>query len=293
MARLLASALFAVTLPLSAITIQNTAAPGYVTTNAQFTGVVSILGTYAAGGNFGCTGTLISNTVILTAGHCVAPATSWTVNFQTGSGNTSVGVVGSQVHTLYGNRASNPAIQEYDVAILRLAAAAPSDATIYALTNGVPPLTFSDTAGTIIDQVGYGIGGNPSGALPIGTRRYAQNRLFDIYSSEADKPFLTAHDFSNGSEPANFGLVNGGDSGGPMFWNNVLIGVASATTLPNVTSGTYGSGLYFGLHASLYDSVTRNWVTSAIAISNVPEPTTYALLSGGLVLFGLLRRRRA
>ncbi len=69
--------------PLGAITIQNTATPGYVTGNSVYTGVASIIGNYSAGGSFSCTGALISSTVILTAGHCVAPANSWNVTFKT------------------------------------------------------------------------------------------------------------------------------------------------------------------------------------------------------------------
>lgn len=273
----------------SAITIHNTSSPGYITGNNSFTGVASIVGTYTAGGNFGCTGALVAATVLLTAGHCVAPANNWNVTFQTDSGFATVGVAGAELHPLYANRASNPGIQEYDIAILRLASAAPIDAAIYAIADGTLPLVFSDTTGTVVDMVGYGLGGNPSGALPGGTRRAAQNRLSGTLSGEVDNPFLTAHNFSSSSEPANYGLIAAGDSGGPMLLNNVIIGVASASTLPRSSSGTYASGIYYGLHTSLYDATTRNWTSSAI--NSIPEPGTYLLVAGGLSVLGLLRRR--
>lgn len=273
----------------SAITIHNTSSPGYITANNAFTGVASIVGTYTGGGTFGCTGALVAANVLLTAGHCVAPANNWDVTFQTASGFATVGVTGAELHPLYADRASNAAIQEYDIAILRLASAAPIDAAIYTIADGSLPLVFSDTTGTVVDMVGYGLGGNPAGALPGGTRRAARNRLVGTLVGEVDNPFVTAHNFSSSAEPANYGLVAAGDSGGPMLLNNIIIGIASASTLPRNSSGTYASGFYYGLHASLYDDVTRGWTSAAV--SAVPEPGTYLLLGGGLTMMFLLRRR--
>lgn len=273
----------------SAMTIHNTSAPGYITSNSAYTGVASIIGNYIAGGSFGCTGALVSPTVILTAGHCVSGAINWEVTFQTASGFATIGVAGSEIHPLYANRASNNNIQEYDIAILRLATVAPGDASVYAISDGMAPLAFSDTTGTVVDMVGYGLGGNPAGALPGGTRRAAQNRLFGILGGEVDNPFLTAHNFASSSEPANYGIVAAGDSGGPMFLNNIIIGIASASTVPRLSSGTYLTGTYYGLHTSLYDDVTRTWASSAI--SGIPEPGTYLLFATGLTALVLFRRR--
>ena len=275
----------------SGITIHDTSSPGYITGNNSFTGVASIVGTYTAGGSFGCTGALVAPTVILTAGHCVAPANNWNVTFQTASGLATVGVNSAELHPLYANRASNSGIQEYDLAILRLAAAAPLDASVYTITNGTVPLVFSDMTGTVVDMVGYGLGGNPSGALPGGTRRAAQNRLLGILAGELDSPLITGHDFASSSEPANYGIIAAGDSGGPMFLNNVIIGIASASTVPQLSSGTYTSGSYLGLHISLYDEMARSWTNSAI--SAVPEPGTYLLFGAGLTAIFLLRRRQS
>ncbi len=280
-----------VSAPAGAMTIHDTSSPGYLTGNASYTGVASIIGNYIAGGSFGCSGALVSPTVILTAGHCVAPASSWDVTFQTASGFATLGVTSAEVHPLFANRASNAAIQEYDIAILRLATVAPADATIYTIADGTEPIAFSDTTGTVVDMVGYGLGGNPSGALPGGTRRHAQNRLFGILGGEVDNPLLTAHNFASSSEPANYGIVAAGDSGGAMLVNNVIIGIASASTIPQLSSGTYTSGFYYGLHTSLYDEATRNWTSSAI--SDIPEPGTYLLFASGLSAVLILRRRRS
>ena len=279
--------------PLGAIPIQNTSTPGYVTGNAVYTGVASIIGNYTAGGSFSCTGALISSAVILTAGHCVAPANSWSVTFQTASGNTAVGVLSSQLHDGFQNRpAPNSGIQQYDIAILRLATSAPIDAAVYAITNGAPALNFSDTTGTTVDMVGYGMGGNPTGGLASGTCRYAPNRLEGSLPGQVDSPFLTSLDFSSAAEPGGNGIIGAGDSGGPMFFNSVIIGVASASTIPQSGgSGTYPTGTYYGLHTSLYDATTRNWTNTAFGIAT-PEPATYLLFGSGLAALAFFRPRR-
>jgi hypothetical protein len=273
----------------SAITIHNTSSPSYLTGNSAYTGVASIVGTLSAGGGFGCTGALIAPTVVITAGHCTATANQWNVTFETASGIATIGVTSAELHPLYANRASNPNIQQFDVALLRLAIPAPLDAAIYTLADGTLPLTFGYTTGTVVDQVGYGFGGNPSGALANGVRRRAGNQLLGILGGEADQALVTAHDFSSPFEPPSFGIIAAGDSGGPMFVNNKIIGIASASTVPAVSSGTYTSQVYYGIHTNVYEPLTRQWLASAMI--STPEPESYLLLASGLTFLALLRRR--
>lgn len=274
---------------LSAITIHNTSSPGYLTGNSVYTGVASIAGTLIAGGGFNCTGALIAPEVVITAGHCTATANQWNVTFETASGIATIGVTNAAMHPLYANRTSNPKIQQFDVALLRLAIPAPLDAAIYTLADGTLPLTFGYTTGTVVDQVGYGYGGNPSGALTNGVRRRAGNQLFTILGGEADQPLVTAHDFSSPLEPPSFGIIAAGDSGGPMFLNNQIIGIASASSVPAIDSGTYPSQVYYGLHTNVYEPLTYQWLTSAMITT--PEPGSYLLLGSGLTVLALIRRR--
>ena len=274
---------------LSAITIHNTSSPGYVTGNSVYTGVASIAGTLIAGDGFSCTGALIAPKVVITAGHCTAPANQWNVTFETASGIATIGVTDAALHPLYADRTSNPNIQQFDVALLRLAIPAPLDAAIYTLADGTLPLMFGYTTGTVVDQVGYGYGGNPSGALTNGVRRRAANQLFGILGGEADQPLVTAHDFSSLFEPPSFGIIAAGDSGGPMFFDNQIIGIAAASSVPAVNSGSYPSQVYYGLHTNVYEPLTYQWLTSAMI--STPEPGSYLLLASGLTGLALLRRR--
>ncbi|MBZ2180419.1 MAG: trypsin-like serine protease [Acidobacteria bacterium] len=276
------------------ITIQDTSSAGYLTGSGAYTGVARILGTFNTGVQFNCTGALVAPTVVITAGHCVASATQWDVNFETASGIATIGVSGSSLHPLYASRTSSPNLPQFDVALLQLGMPAPLDAAVYTLSDGSLPLTFGDLTGSVVDQVGYGLGGNPSGALGVGVRRRAQNRVAGIAAGEPDQPLVTLHNFSASGEPGNFGLVAAGDSGGPMFFSNddftnVIIGIASASSIPAVASGTYTTGSYFGLHTNVFEPLTRSWLTTAMI--NTPEPGSALLLVSGITLLALLRRR--
>src|SRR5690349_14880003 len=141
----------------SATTIQDASQPGYITGNGAFTGVVDINGGF-------CTGSLVAPNLILTAGHCITDAASMQVKFQTPTGDTVVGVSSTILDPLFAVRPSpiNNLFQ-YDIGFLTLSSNAPADATIYPILTSLSGITTS----TILDIVGYGLGGNPTvGILP-------------------------------------------------------------------------------------------------------------------------------
>jgi hypothetical protein len=271
--------------PAFGIAITDASDPDYITGNSNYTGVTQILFNYIGRpGTFLCSGSLISDYQVLTAGHCASDAENWTVTFETPGGTTNIGVTQALVHPDFGPEpAPYSQLYQYDVAILTLAAMAPNDASRYMLDTvfgGVFPVTP-------IDIVGYGLGGSAAtGIEPLGVRRHAVNTIDALYLFP-DSPFQMNLRF--GAEPGSFGLPGIGDSGSPAFLNGRIIGVAAFGNLPGFggydTSITYSAG-----HSNLLDPTTGNWVADSL----IPEPGTLGLLASGLsglILFG--RRRRS
>ena len=274
-----------VSVPAFGIAITNISDPLYITGNSNYTGVTEIFFNYdGQPGTFLCSGSLISDYQILTAGHCVSGAKNWAVTFQTPSGATTLGVTEARVHPDFGPRPTPYGqLDQYDVAILTLAAMAPSDADRYALTTSID----GALADSLIDIVGFGVGGSAAtGVQPLGVRRHAVNTIDSISLYPfPDSPLEMSMRF--GAEPGNYGLVNSGDSGGPAFFNGRIIGVGSFGNLPGAgafsTTFTYTTG-----HTSLLDATTGSWVADSLS----PEPGTVALFATGLIGLVLFGRRR-
>jgi secreted trypsin-like serine protease len=165
-----------------------------------------------------CTGTVISQRAVLTAGHCIAETTAqgmqvsdMSVFFGTtvGSGGQTIKVQDAQYHPNYYTRSDGAPIN--DVAVVTLAQDAP-----------VPPMkwqrtTLADPSGQTVTFVGYGVT-NAQAQSGNGTRR-----TVDEVVQNMDDTFIYYGGGASGTCQ--------GDSGGPMFLNvngeEILIGVTS------------------------------------------------------------------
>jgi hypothetical protein len=313
--------------------------PLYIPGAGQFTGTVGMLMDYGAAGAFVCSGSLISSHHIVTAAHCVSEGTpdrplSTTVFFYSfnpsedaavyagGPSVTQIAVGDYAVHPLY----TGQVIDQNDIAVLTLSAAAPAWATPYELS----PL--SDLTGLNHTIAGYGARSSSGGTngtlsgfgLGTGRLRQADNR-FDFRFGDADfdghfedglppaVDWVWISDFDNGTAAkdgscnamvaeglvgavfttpkycdlgvgAREGIGAGGDSGTGYFVDGRLAAVHSFAAWYNDDE----SANRFG---QLKGAVSVDFHRSFIA-SVVPEPSSWAMLVGGMALVGAAARRR-
>lgn len=181
--------------------------PLYLPSRPFHNGVVGLIMDYGFStatntpARFACSGSLIPGNVILTAAHCVRnrtgvtqPTPTVTVHFYGGAADrryyfdTSGEVVPITASSIHIHPAySGFVIDQADVALLRLSAAAPDFATVYQLTNRV------DLTGLRFNMAGLGTrsfaGGNggtsPPNNAPVGWLRQGWNR-FDYRYGDPD-----------------------------------------------------------------------------------------------------------
>ena len=272
------------------------------------------------GGSY-CTGALISATQVLTAGHCVGGTPS--VTFADGGSGTVINAASYALNPTY---AGDPTAGN-DLAIINLASAAPGFATIYQLFNG------AYTTGDTVTVAGYGYTGTgDTGETQLDLQARVGENSYDVTGTAYGwSSNLLVADFDNGNSANNaivgssLGLpdevdIGRGDSGGPTFYNGMLIGIhdfiacaSDAATLadpnpPCYTPGSSPSGAsvstvnnsYYGqlfgdtsVQLTSMDGVTPNANAAWILSSTTPEPSSWMLLLGAVPVIALLRRKKA
>lgn len=285
-------AIVGLTAPAQAIVIEDAATAGYVTGNGAFTGVARIIynDLNAGGGLSLCSGALLAGGMhVVTAGHCVDGGANWQVTFETPGGTVSLSVLSAALHPLYASRrAPLDHLNEYDVAILTLAGLAPADAARYGIAATLPP------DGTLLDLVGYGLGGSPDGNLAAGVRRHATNTIDGAVSTyvgssvpSPDLPLIMSTLF--GSVSAGEGLISPGDSGGPALLGTDIVGIGTTSTVQN-PPGLVDGAFRYTSHANLTNPAIGDWLLALIQVS-APR-ATLPFAAAVLILLAVSRRRR-
>jgi secreted trypsin-like serine protease len=182
-----------------------------------------------------CTGVAIARDLVLTAGHCIEPNTTYkVVDFDAGRQPQLLDVREVARHpqfelkTLFAHRATA------DVALLKMARPLPADITPASLGNGAAAPQLGDT----LTVIGYGVAVRGDGKTG-GTLRAARLAVTGKPGNLQIRLVDPATGGARAGQKSGLGACTG-DSGAPVFAGTALIGVVSWSTGPNMTDGCGG-----------------------------------------------------
>ena len=301
------------------VTVDSDPASRVIPGSNDFFGALSLSGVVMVTTTHGsCSGSLIGDFTVLTAGHCVGPAfgagfyNSPHVTFlpKTNTGGLSGGldVLGVSSIAVDPSWNGDPTLGN-DLAVIHLSQAAPSYATRYSLYTGMELPTTSPLVLAGFGLTGTGATGELGnfGYLEAGTNEYATtgvNPLFGWSSNlligqfyDVHTPSTNALNLLNPYHSIDEVMIAHGDSGGPTFYNGQIIGVHDLAIClspsndepcwvpPSISTSL--RSFYGQLWADVSVAGNAAFIDSQLA----PEPGSAVLIMLGLSLAGWRRLR--
>jgi hypothetical protein len=227
--------------------------------------------------NHRCSGTLLSPTVFLTAGHCTAGATAARVWFDTDLSNNpeypfggSTSTEGSPfTHPSFNNFAGFPNTSDVGVVILD----SPVSMATYGQLPSIGAVDALDQPGKPprLPIVGYGLQAVVPSLMADRIRYQAEPKLIEINS--ANTGGFNLHLSSNPGKGGGTGGACFGDSGGPAFLqsgSNVVVGVGSFVLNQNCV----GAGFYYRVDTQHAQGFINSFLPAAPPLKPEHQLTT-------------------
>lgn len=227
-----------------------------------------LLVTVGAQGESICTGTFVNDSQVVTAGHCVENLSKTKPNLLVATEINGRTVPFAKAVSWVRNPSYTFAqgVSPYDLAVINFPAnSAPAIS---------PIATEAPKVGEAFTIVGYGNNKNfidNSGVLNgagAGVKRAGSNRISQVAGGMISFAGLTGAVEVEGMEPGQYVSSGSGDSGGPMFVGNKLVGITSGGGLSQTQDGIeIAISLYVDLNSPLSKQFLAGALKPAAAVS--------------------------